>query len=131
MPEWSLDLPDTLRLAVGQGYSVPLAAAGSAGYQWTVRVTGTAGAIQASVEAGSAPAITPGTMPAARSAPQMLAIRGQRPGRAVVHLELSRPFGADRNPRISQEFVVIVEDRSQVRGEHLPESETNNLAGNI
>lgn len=104
------DTADTVRLAVGEEHTLPLAGAGSAGYAWTVQVTGTPGAIEASVRAAPPPPIAPGTLPYGGSQPQVLAVRGLRAGRAEIHLELSRPFGAARTPRASQDLIVIVAD---------------------
>jgi hypothetical protein len=47
-------------------------------------------------------------MPSGGSVPQLLVVRGAQAGRAEVHLELSRPFGAARPPRVSHDLVVIV-----------------------
>lgn len=90
---------------------MPLAGAGSAGYAWTVEVTGTPGAVEASVRAAPRPPVTPGTLPYGGSHPQVLALRGLRAGQAEVHLELRRPFGAPRPPRALQDLTVIVAGR--------------------
>ena len=104
------DTAGTVRLAVGEEHTLPLAGAGSAGYTWIVQVTGTPGAVEASVRAAPRPPVAPGTLPYGGSHPQVLALRGLRVGRAEVHLELSRPFGAARTPRVSQDLIVIVTD---------------------
>jgi hypothetical protein len=89
---------------------VLLAGAGSAGYIWTVQVTGTPGAVKASVQADPRPPVAAGTLPHGGSQPQVLVLHGLRAGQADVHLELSRPFGASRTPRASQDLTVIVAD---------------------
>lgn len=90
---------------------MPLAGAGSAGYAWTVQVTGTPGAVEASVRAAPRPPVAPGTLPYGGSHPQVLALRGLRAGQAEVRLELRRPFGGTRPPRARQDLTVIVADR--------------------
>lgn len=100
----------TVRLVVGEERTLPLAAAGSVGYAWTVRVTGTPGAVEVSVRAAPRTPAAPGTLPYGGSHPQVLALRGVQPGEAEVHLELSRPFGTPRPPRASQDLVIIVTD---------------------
>lgn len=100
----------TVRLAVGEEHTLPLVGAGSAGYTWTVQVTGTPGAIEASVQAAPRPPVALGTLPYGGSQPQVLVLHGLRAGQAEVHLELSRPFGASRTPRASQDLTVIVAD---------------------
>ena len=97
-------------LVVGEEHMVPLAGAGSAGYAWTVQVTGTPGAVEASVLAAPRPPVARGALPYGGSQPQVLALRALRAGRAEVHLELSRPFGGARTPRASQDLTVIVGD---------------------
>jgi len=99
-----------VRLAVGEEHMVPLAGAGSAGYAWTVEVTGTPGAVAASVRAAPRPPVARGALPYGGSQPQVLALRGLRAGRAEVHLELSRSFGGTRTPRATQDLTVIVAD---------------------
>ena len=89
---------------------MPLAGAGSVGYAWTVRVTGTPGAVEASVRAAPRPPVAPGALPYGGSHPQVLALRGLRAGQVEVHLELSRSFGAVRTPRASRDLTVIVTD---------------------
>lgn len=98
----------TVRLAVGEEHTVPLAGAGSAGYAWTVQVTGTPGAVEASIQAAARPPVAQGTLPYGGSQPQVLVLHGLRAGQADVHVELSRPFGASRTPRASQDLTVIV-----------------------
>jgi hypothetical protein len=100
----------TLRLAPGEEHTTPLAGAGSVGYLWTVQVTGTRGTVEAVVRAVSRPPVAPGTLPYGGSQPQELILRALRAGRAQVHLELSRPFGAVRTPRESLDLTVIVAD---------------------
>jgi len=102
---------NTIRLVAGEERTLPLAGAGSAGYMWTVQVTGTPGAVEASVRSAPRPPVAPGTSPYGGSHPQELALRGLRAGRADVHLDLVRPFGAPRTPRASQDLIVIVADR--------------------
>ena len=87
---------------------VPLAGAGSAGYAWTVQVTGSPGTVEASVRATPRPPVARGALPYGGSQPQVLVLRGLRAGRAEVHLELSRSFGGVRTPRASQDLSVIV-----------------------
>jgi hypothetical protein len=99
---------DAIRLAVGEERTVPLAGAGSAGYAWTVRVTGAPGTVEAAVLTPQPPAVPPGTLPFGGSQPHVLALRGLRAGRAEVHLELSRPFGPPRPPRAVLDLAVIV-----------------------
>jgi len=100
--------PDTVWLAVGEEHTMPLAGAGSAGYAWTVRITGTPGAVEASLRASPRPPVAPGSVPYGGSQPQVLALRGLRAGQARVHLELSRPFGTVRPARASHDLTVIV-----------------------
>lgn len=98
----------TIRLAAGQEHTLALAGAGSVGYVWTVQVTGTPGAVEASVRAAPRPPVAPGTVPQAGSHPQLLVVRALRAGRAEVHCELSRPLAAA--PRAIRDLTVIVAD---------------------
>jgi predicted secreted protein len=103
-------MASTFRLAPGEERTVPLAGAGSAGYAWTVQVTGTPGTVEAVVRAAPRPPVAPGALPYGGSQPQELILRALRAGRAQVHLELSRPFGAVRTPRESLHLIVVVAD---------------------
>lgn len=99
-----------MRLAVGEVRTLPLAGAGSVGYAWSVQVTGTSGAVEASIRAAPRPPVAPGTPPHGGSHPQALTLRGLRAGQARVHLELRRAFGVARPPRASRDLIVIVTD---------------------
>jgi hypothetical protein len=100
----------TIRLAVGEEHTLPLAGAGSVGYAWTVEVAGTHGCVGVSIQATPRPPLAAGALPYGGSQPQVLVLRGLRPGRAEVHLELSRQFGPPRTPRASHDLTVIVAD---------------------
>jgi hypothetical protein len=104
------DAGGTVRLAVGGEHMLPLAGAGSAGYAWTVRVTGTPGVLAASIQPAPRPPAVAGALPHGGSHPQVLVLRGLRAGRAEVRCELGRPFGPSRPPRERRDLVVIVAD---------------------
>ena len=104
------DAVSTVELAVGEERMLPLAAAGSVGYVWTLHVTGTEGVVAASIRAAPRLPPAPGAMPYGGSQPQLLVLRGLRAGRAQVRCELSRPVGPPRPPRAHQDLIVIVTD---------------------
>jgi hypothetical protein len=107
-PDGTEDTVSTIRLAVGEEHTLPLAAAGSVGYAWTVRVSGTPGVVEASVQAAPRPLAVEGALPYGGSHPQLLVLRALRAGQAEVRCELGRPFGTQRPPRARQDLIVIV-----------------------
>jgi hypothetical protein len=109
-PDGTGDTGSTVRLTVGEEHTLPLVAAGSAGYAWTLHVTGTPGVVEASIRAAPRPPPVAGALPYGGSYPQLLVLRGLRAGRAEVRCELNRPFGAPRPPRARQDLMVVVTD---------------------
>jgi hypothetical protein len=110
-PDSTGDTGSTVELTVGEERTVPLAvAAGSAGYAWTLHVTGTPGVVGVSIRAAPRLAPAAGAIPYGGSHPQLLALRGLRAGQVEVRCELTRPFGAPRPPRARQDLTVIVTD---------------------
>ena len=107
-PDDTGDPVSTVRLAVGEEHALPLAAAGSAGYAWTARVSGMSGVVEASIRSAPRPAAVAGALPYGGSHPQLLVLRALRAGQAEVRCELARPFGAPRPPRARQDVIVIV-----------------------
>ena len=98
----------TVTLAVGEERTLPLAAAGAAGYAWTVDVTGTPGAVAASIRAAPRSPPAAGSLPYGGSHPQLLVLLALRAGRAEIRCELSRPFGAPQPSRARHDLTVIV-----------------------
>jgi predicted secreted protein len=107
-PDGTGDAVSTVRLAVGEERTLPLAAAGSVGYAWTVRVSGTPGVVEASIRSAPRPPARAGALPYGGSHPQLLVLRALRSGQAEVRCELGRPFGPPRPPRARQDLIVIV-----------------------
>ncbi len=102
------DMGSAIRLTVGEEQTLPLTAAGSVGYAWTLHVTGTPGVVEASIRDAPRQPPAAGAVPYGGSHPQLLVLRGLRVGCAEIRCELNRPFGAPRPPRESKDLVVIV-----------------------
>jgi hypothetical protein len=81
-----------VELAVGGQRTLPLSGLATAGYQWSGSVGGPdPTAVDLELRRGDAPA---GAKPGS-SAPEEAVVRAIRPGRAVVRLELRRPWEGD------------------------------------
>jgi predicted secreted protein len=93
-------------LSVGEEHVLALASLAMAGYKWSGSVSGAdAGAVALVLRRGELPA---GSNPGV-SAPEEAVLRGVRPGRALVRLELRRPW--ERDQPAAQRVEVQIEVR--------------------
>ncbi len=93
-----MSLPTAIDLVVGEEFRSPVTGAGSQGYRWIVTVSGSSGAVSATVDP-----VPPSDPSASGSFPRVLTILGLATGVATVHLALTRSGG-----RIREEWSLTV-----------------------
>jgi len=97
-------MPVTLR--PGERTSVRLPGLGTAGYEWTHRTDGDAGAVEVSIS--TAPAEEIAGRPPGTSIDELATIQARRPGRATVILEQRRSWENKPDPQDRRVIEVTV-----------------------
>lgn len=100
------DESTSLTLQRGERRSVRLPGLGTAGYEWTHRVEGDAGAVEVSIS--TAPAEEIAGRPPGTSIDEIAAIHARGPGRAIVILEQRRPWETKPAPQNRRVIEVTV-----------------------
>jgi len=93
-------------LRPGESYELPLTGRGSAGFSWSLELTGDRAAIEAHVEGlrGDAPAS--GRKPVVGSVNEQLVIKGLMPGKVIVHLAQRRSWEKNK-PALAEKSVTV------------------------
>ncbi|GAA3633820.1 protease inhibitor I42 family protein [Microlunatus ginsengisoli] len=85
------ELPDALRLSVGERHEVAMPGLGTAGYRWDEELTGDAGAVAVEWQRGMSAEEARGR-PVGSSAPERIALTATAPGHVTVRLSQRRPW---------------------------------------
>jgi hypothetical protein len=101
------ELPDELRLAVGDSHELTLPGLGTAGYRWDHEVVGDPGVVAVSWRRGFGPGEGPDPRSAGASAPERLTVTGTAPGRVTLLVSQGRPW-EQRPPRAQHTIQVLV-----------------------
>jgi len=98
----------SIRLAVGQEWSINLPTSGSTGYLWEWSIEGDQDAISVAAHSPEGPKASPGEPQGSISGSEIVfVVTGRRPGSAMVRFQFRRPWQKDAPP--AQETVAEVE----------------------
>jgi predicted secreted protein len=100
------EIPEELRLAVGESREIALPGLAGAGYRWAAFVEG-AGDVVTVTWRRQPPDPSRGV---GASGAELATVTAERPGRVVVHLVLARPWEAGRAPHTDHAIGVTVEE---------------------
>jgi len=104
----SRSAPITLEISLrpGESYELPLTGRGSAGFSWSIAVTGDRAAVEAHVEGVRGPTEPTTQRPAAGSTSEQLVIRALLPGKATLQLEQRRSWEKSK-PALAERIIVV------------------------